>query len=133
MKSKSKNKFSSKLADSATIQRLVSVTDDMLKTLISMSSALLAVGVIFDSFVKVPLMRIFIILMFFLGLIISFLGVLPLNVRYDIEDAEELKDQQVDIFLRKRRHLWFSAGAMLLGFILVIVDLIMDVFSKSPV
>lgn len=114
------------------IQRLVAVTDDMLKTLISMSSALLAVGVIFDSFVKMPLMRVIILLMFFIGLIISFLGVLPLNVRYDIEDVEEQKQQQIIIFLRKRRHLWFSAVAMVLGFLLVIIDLIMDVFSHNP-
>lgn len=114
------------------IQRLVAVTDDMLKTLISMSSALLAVGVIFDSFVKMPLMRVVILLMFFIGLIISFLGVLPLNVRYDIEDVEEQKQQQIIIFLRKRRHLWFSAVAMVLGFLLVIIDLVMDVFSQNP-
>jgi len=114
------------------IQRLVAVTDDMLKTLISMSSALLAVGVIFDSFVKMPLMRVVILLMFFIGLIISFLGLLPLNVRYDIEDVEEQKQQQIIIFLRKRRHLWFSAVAMVLGFLLVIIDLVMDVFSQNP-
>lgn len=114
------------------IQRLVAVTDDMLKTLISMSSALLAVGVIFDSFVKMPLMRVIILLMFFIGLIISFLGVLPLNVRYDIEDVEDQKQQQIIIFLRKRRHLWFSAVAMVLGFLLVIIDLVMDVFSHNP-
>ncbi len=114
------------------IQRLVAVTDDMLKTLISMSSALLAVGVIFDSFVKMPLMRVIILLMFFIGLIISFLGVLPLNVRYDIEDVEGQKQQQIIIFLRKRRHLWFSAVAMVLGFLLVIIDLVMDVFSHNP-
>lgn len=119
--------------DKQEIQRLVSVTDDMLKTLISMSSALLAVGVIFDSFVKVPIMRVIILLMFFIGLIISFLGVLPLNVRYDIEDVEEQKQQQIVIFLRKRRHLWLSAAAMVMGFLLVIFDLIMDVFSKNPI
>lgn len=124
--------FSSKLADPDTIRRLTDTTDDMLKTLISMSSALLAIGVIFDSFVKAPVMRILIILLFFIGLIISFVGVLPFNVRYDLEDAEDLKNQQVGIFLRKRRHLWFSAGAMVLGFLFVIVDLIIDVFSKSP-
>ncbi len=119
--------------DKQEIQRLVGVTDDMLKTLISMSSALLAVGVIFDTFVKMPLMRVVILLMFFIGLIISFLGVLPLNVRYDIEDMEEQKQQQIIIFLRKRRHLWFSAAAMVLGFLLVIIDLLMDVFSHTPV
>ncbi|GEM_PF-2592781 len=114
------------------IQRLVAVTDDMLKTLISMSSALLAVGVIFDSFVKLPLMRVVILLMFFIGLIISFLGVLPLNVRYDIEDVEEQKQQQIIIFLRKRQHLWYGAAAMVLGFLLVIIDLVMDVFTNNP-
>ena len=124
-------KLNTKKIDIQAFQRLIGVTDDMLKTLISMSSALLAVGVIFDNFVKLPLMRVVIILMFFIGLVISFLGVLPLNVRYDIEDAEEQKQQQIIIFLRKRRHLWYSAGAMVLGFLLVIIDLIMDVFIKN--
>lgn len=125
-------KLNFKNVDKQEIQRLVGVTDDMLKTLISMSSALLAVGVIFDTFVKIPLMRVVILLMFFIGLIISFLGVLPLNVRYDIEDVEEQKQQQIIIFLRKRRHLWFSATAMVVGFLMVIIDLIMDVFSHNP-
>lgn len=130
---KNRKKPDYKFADKETVQRLVSVTDDMLKTLITMSSALLAIGVIFNDFVKSPLMRVIIILMFFIGLISSFLGVLPLNIRYDLEDAEELQEQEIRVFLRKRRHLWFGAFAMMIGFILIMVDLFIDVFSKTPI
>ena len=112
------------------LERMVSTTDDMLKTLITMSSALLAVGVIFDDFVKSPLVRAIIILLFFIGLIISFLGVLPFKIRYDIEDTGEQKEQQIAIFKRKRRHLWLSAGATASGFMLIIADLMVDVFSN---
>ncbi|MCD8166100.1 MAG: hypothetical protein LUE93_08210 [Bacteroides sp.] len=129
---KNKKKLSAQFADKETVQRLISVTDDMLKTLITMSSALLAIGVIFTDFVKSPLMRVIIILTFFIGLISSFLGVLPLNIRYNLEDAEELQNQEVRVFFRKRRHLWFGAAAMMLGFILIMIDLFIDVFSKNP-
>lgn len=133
VRKKDAKNFSSKLTDSTTIERLITVTDDMLKTLITMSSALLGVGFIFDDFVKAPLVRVIIIFLFFVGLVISFLGVLPFNIRYDIEDVEELKQQQVDTFLRKRRHLWISAAILALAFALAIGDLLFDVFTDVSI
>lgn len=129
-KYKATRKFSSKLADGDTLQRLIATTDTMLNTLITMSSALLAVIVIFENFVKSPLARIIIVLIFFMGLVISFLGVLPFNIRYDIEEEEELKQQQINTFLRKRRHLWWSAGVLATGFLLIVMDLIIDVINN---
>ena len=125
------SQFNPKLANPETVDKLISTTDDMLKTLITMSSALLAVGVVFDDFVKIPLMRLFIILMLFLGLILAFLGILPFRVRYDIEDAEELKEQHIRSFRRKRRHLWYSAASLALGLTLVIIDLMIEVFGSA--
>lgn len=127
---KETNKFSSKLADGKTLERLIATTDTMLNTLITMSSALLAVVVIFENFVKSPLGRIIIVLIFFIGLVISFLGVLPFNIRYDIEEEEELKQQQINTFLRKRKHLWLSAGVLAGGFTLIVIDLIIDVVNN---
>ena len=129
----SQKNISSRITDKETLQRLISVTDDMLKTLITMSSALLGVGFIFDDFVKTPLARVIIILLFFIGLIISFLGVLPFNIRYDIEDEEELSQQQVKTFLRKRHHLWISAGVLAAAFAMAIIDLLVDVIKDVPV
>jgi len=117
-------------ASSGTLERMIKTTDSMLTTLVTMSTALLAIGVIFDDFVKSPLLRALIILLFFVGLILSFLGVLPFRVRYDLEDAQEVKEQQITIFRRKRRHLWMSAGATALGFVLIIADLMVDVFNN---
>jgi len=131
MKAKTdKGGYDLKNVEPKALERMVTTTDDMLKTLITMSSALLAVGVIFDDFVKSPLVRAIIILLFFIGLIISFLGVLPFKIRYDIEDAGEQKEQQIAIFKRKRRHLWLSAAATASGFVLIIADLMVDVFSN---
>ena len=126
---KEKKDFSSKLVDSETLQRLIATTDDMLKTIITMSSALLAIGFIFNDFVKSPLVRAVIIILFFIGLVLAFLGMLPFNLRHDVEDAEEMKQQQVKSFLRKRRHLWLSAGVMAIALILAILDLLVDVFK----
>ena len=124
-------KFDPQKVDDDTLNKLNSVTDELLKTLITMSSALLAIGVVFDDIVKAPVMRLVIILMFFLGLIISFLGVLPINIRYDIESAEELRKQQIRSFRRKRRHLWLSAAAIAVSIILIIFDLLVDVFKST--
>jgi len=127
---KTENKFNSKLIDIEAIQRLINVTDDLLKTIITMSSALLGVGFIFDDFVKSPLARLIIVFLFFVGLVISFLGVLPFKIRYDIEDAEELKQQHINTFFRKRRHLWSSACVLAVAFAIAIGDLLVDVFNN---
>lgn len=112
-----------------TLQKMIAVTDDLLKTLITLSSALLGVGFIFDDFAKSPLVRVIIILLFFIGLVVSFLGVLPFNVKYDVEDVGEMKQQEVKTFRRKRTHVWASAIIMAAGFSLAIVDLFVDLFQ----
>lgn len=113
-----------------TLKNMSAVIDDLLKTLITMSSALLGVGFIFDDFVSTAWVRLVIILLFFIGLVISFLGVLPFNVRYDIEDAEAIKKQEIKTIARKRSHLWWSAGVLALAFFFAIMDIFLDLIQK---
>lgn len=120
------------LADEQNVKQLIVTIDDMLKTLITMSSALLAVGVIFDDIVTSKFVRLVVILLFFVGLVIAFIGVLPAKFKYHIGNEEGEKAQSINILLRKRRHLKISAMVMAVGFIMIITDILIEVIHNVP-
>ena len=123
------NKPTDKLGQN-TLKSAISLSNDLLKTLINLSSALLGVGFIFNDFVKTPWVRIIVILFFFISLIVAFLGVLPFNVKYDIEEEQQIREQEIKTFRRKRTHLWLSSGILALGLFCAILDITLDFFIK---
>lgn len=112
------------------LKKMVVKADEQLDRLIKVSSTLLGLGFIFTNFIAVEWLRVLIIICFFIALVVSFIGVLPFRVRYDIEEVSDIKKQEIETFLRKRRYLWGSAIIMALGFTIAIVDLFIDLFQN---
>lgn len=107
-----------------TLKNNINLCNDILKQLITISSALLGVTLIFDQIVVADTVRIFVTTSFFASLIISFIGLLPYERKVSLSTPEDIKDHKQKTLKHKRNYLWISACCLTIGFGLIIAELI---------
>lgn len=107
-----------------TIKNNITLCNDILKQLITINSALLGVSIIYDNIVSNDVIKILVLLSFFFSLIIAFLGVLPYENRVLMSSPEDIKIHKRNALKHKRQFLWVSAVAIIIGFALVIGELL---------
>jgi hypothetical protein len=106
-----------------TVKSNIALSNEMLKQLISLNSALLGVNLIFDKIVSSEGLKILVLLCFFVSLTISLLGLLPYENIVDTNSPSDIKEHKTKALKHKRIYLWTSACLLLLGFVIVIGDL----------
>jgi hypothetical protein len=105
-------------------------TNDILKQLITISTAVLGLTIVFENIIKHDSLRIVVLFLFFLSLIISFLGILPYGKKIQINSAEEIKEFKSKALKTKRLYIWFSGGMILSGFAVIIISMAFQLLSN---
>lgn len=108
-----------------TLKSSINLANDVLKQLLTLSTALLGGSVLFLAENMMPgLLRFLAILSFFAALIVSFLGVLPYEAHLDIKNVTAIRNHKQRTLDHKRKYLWGSALCSALGFGIVIAGLL---------
>ncbi len=111
------------------IKENVKLANDILKQLITLCTTLLGISIIFEKIVLHEQFRLLVICSFFIGLIISFIGVLPFEKKVDILSPSEIRDYQERALRHKLRYLWASSISLVVGFAIIIAELIVKTFE----
>ena len=106
-----------------TIKNNISLSNDILKQLITLNTALLGVNIIFESIVFNHLLKFLILIFFFLSLIIALLGVLPYQNRIVPFSPDDIKNHKDEALRHKLKYLWTSATFLIIGFGIVLGEL----------
>lgn len=113
-----------------TVKNNITLCNDILKQLITLSSALLGVTIIFEKIVSEEVFKAFVLLSFFTSLVVAFLGVLPFENNVNIDTPEEIKAHKQKALAHKRRYLWISATCLVLGFGIIVGKLMFNIISR---
>lgn len=111
------------------IKENVKLANDILRQIITLSTALLGVSIIFEKIVMHETLRLFVIVFFFGGLIISFFGVLPYQKTIDTLSPSDIKKFQSDALKHKLKYVWIASICIVLGFAIIIAELIYQVLN----
>lgn len=103
-----------------TVKNNIKLSNDILKQLISLNSAILGFSIIFDTIVLDKTFEIIVLFTFFLSLIVSLIGLLPYEKKVNLDTPEEIKVHKNNALNHKRKFLWISAFLMLAGFAIVL-------------
>lgn len=112
-----------------TIKNNIALANGILKQLITLSSALLGLSIIYESIVTSEILKIFVLISFFASLIVAFLGLLPYEDKVNIHAPLDIKEHKKKALKHKRRFLWISAIALVFGFALILSELIYKAIS----
>lgn len=107
-----------------TVKNNITLCNDILKQLITISSALLGVSIIYDHIVSNETMKIIVLLSFFISLIVAFIGLLPYENKVRLDTPEDIKTHKRNALKHKRHYLWVSAMTIVIGFALILGELI---------
>jgi hypothetical protein len=98
----------------------ITLANDILKQLISISSAILGLTIIFEKIVVTELLRTLSLLSIFISLIIAFVGLLPYESKVQPYSPKDISDHKKKALKHKRSYLWVSAAFLNIGFGLLI-------------
>jgi len=112
-----------------TVKKNITLANEILKTIITLSTGLLGASIIFDKIVENEILRLFVLLSFFAALVISFLGVLPYEKVIKLSEPGNIKSHKRNALQHKRIYLWSSSFSIILGFSLIIAELIIKLLS----
>jgi hypothetical protein len=107
-----------------TIKNNITLCNDILKQLITISSALLGVSIIYDHIVTSETLKIFVLLSFFISLIVAFIGLLPYENKVRLDTPDDIKAHKRKALKHKRQYLWISAMTIVVGFALILGELL---------
>lgn len=102
----------------------IKLSNEILKQIITLSTALLGLTIIYEKIVSVEILRIIVLLLFFISLVVSLLGVLPFEGTISLNSPTEIKEFKRKVLKHKRIYLWISGGGLTLGFAIIIGELI---------
>ncbi|WP_298898656.1 hypothetical protein [uncultured Psychroserpens sp.] len=102
----------------------VKLANDILKLIITLSSGILGISLVFDQIMSNNEFKLLSILLFFISLIIAFIGVLPLKKKIDILSPSEIRDFEREALKHKLCFLRISGIIAVLGFTIIIAELI---------
>jgi hypothetical protein len=94
----------------------ISILNKILRQLVTLDTALLGGSIAFlnDDIINYSF-KIWVVFLFFLSLIIAFIGNLPYESRVDLRKPQRIKEHKEKTFKHKRRYLWGSAIVLALG------------------
>lgn len=107
-----------------TVKNNITLCNDILKQLITISSALLGVSIIYDHIVTNETLKIFVLLSFFISLIVAFIGLLPYENKVRLDTPDDIKTHKRKALTHKRQYLWVSAFTIVVGFALILAELL---------
>lgn len=107
-----------------TVKNNITLCNDILKQLITISSALLGVSIIYDHIVQSETLKMFVLLSFFASLIVALIGLLPYEKKVRLDTPADIKAHKQKALEHKRQFLWTSAITLLIGFALIICELL---------
>jgi hypothetical protein len=111
-----------------TLKNNIKLCNDILKQLITISSALLGISIIYEHIIVNEVLKILVFICFFNSLIVAFLGILPYKSIITTKAPAEIKTHKEKTLKSKLKHLWFSAISLMVGFLLIIISLILNKF-----
>jgi len=110
-----------------TVKNNINLCNEILKQLITISSALLGVSIIYDKIVSSEILKSFVLLSFFVSLIIAFIGLLPYENKVRLDTPKDIKEHKRTALKHKKQYLWTSAFSIVIGFSLIIGELIIKI------
>ncbi|MCC8198825.1 MAG: hypothetical protein LIP06_09710 [Tannerellaceae bacterium] len=114
-----------------TLKNNINLCNDILKQLITLSTTLLGVTIIFDTIITVYFLKLLVMVLFFASLIIAFLGILPYERKVILDAPQDIKTHKEKTLKHKRTYLWSSAFCLVSGIGTIIGELIVGFFSKT--
>ena len=105
-----------------TVKNNITLCNDILKQLITISSALLGVSIIYDHIVQSETLKIFVLLSFFISLVVALIGLLPYERKVSLNTPADIKTHKQNALRHKRLYLWISAMSIVIGFALQILN-----------
>ena len=108
----------------------IGLCNDILKQLVTLSSALLGAASIFDNMVTPNYINVGVMFSFFASLIIAFLGLLPFEQVISSNTPENIEIYKQKALRHKRRYLWVSAFVLVIGFGFIMGELTLNMFTK---
>lgn len=109
------------------IKENISLANELLKQLITLCIALLGVSLIYDKILTYEFLRFAVICFFFLGLIISFLGVLPFEKKIDVLSPSKIREYHQIALKHKLKYIWIASAAIVMGFAIIIAELLVSI------
>lgn len=106
----------------------IKLANDILKQLITLSTALLGVSIIYEKIVENENLRVVVLILFFLSLILSLLGILPYEKKVALNSASKIKEHKEKALKHKRIYLWLSGAGITFGFAIILAELIIKLF-----
>ncbi len=108
-----------------TLKNNLAFTNDVLRQLVTLNAVLLGGSIAFldDSLVDSTFKKV-IILLFFLSLVFSFVGMMPYGHSVDLRLPEDIRRHKEFAFKLKRYFLWTAGALLASGFIVALVGLI---------
>jgi len=104
--------------------------NDFLKQVISISSAMLALGLFFGDNIQDRIFKIIVAVLLLTSLLVAFIGIIPTKVELHLNIPNQIK-QAKDIILKKKiRSLKISGGLLISAFTIMIIFLIYSELSK---
>lgn len=107
-----------------TVKNNINLCNDILKQLITISSALLGVSIIYDHVVLSETLKFFVLFSFFVSLIVAFIGLLPYENKVRLDTPDDIKTHKRQALKHKRQYLWVSAMTIVIGFALILGELL---------
>ena len=103
----------------------LSFANEVLRQLVTLNTALLGGGIAFlnDTMIH-PGFKQVIIVLFFLSLAVSFVGIMPYQGAIDARIPAEVKRYKEGAFRWKQRYLWTAGGLLVTGFLVSLVGLV---------
>jgi hypothetical protein len=113
-----------------TVKNNITLCNDILKQLITISSALLGVTIIFDTVVTENYFKILVVFSFFASIVLAFIGLLPYERTVRLDTPADIKMHKQKALKHKRCYLWTSAFTLVIGFAFIIAELLLKTFVK---
>ncbi|OAB78402.1 hypothetical protein [Cochleicola gelatinilyticus] len=106
------------------IKENIKLANDILRQLITLCTASLGISLIFENILSNEIFKIITILFFFLALVIALLGILPYEKTIDTSSPSEVKTFHNNALKHKLKYVWTSGVALVIGFAIIIAELI---------
>lgn len=107
-----------------TLKNNIKLSNDILKQLLTLSSAMLGVSIIFETIIVTEWIKILVLLSFLLSLIVAFIGILPYERKVNLDSPNDIQKHKISALKHKRCYLWISASFLTIGFAAIVTELI---------
>lgn len=109
-----------------TLKNNLAFTNDVLRQLVTLNTALLGGSIAFlDEKLISSTFKGGIVVLFFLSLITSFVGMMPYQHSVDLRLAEEIRQHKENAFRWKRYCLWVAGILLASGFIIALIGIVL--------